>query len=50
MKIKLRNKLVGLSTFAASFATFVAIRSLSATCLFLTYQPAIPKELLPKDK
>jgi cyclic lactone autoinducer peptide len=49
MKIKLHKILVGLSTFAASLATFVAVRSLSSTCLFLTYQPAIPKELIPED-
>lgn len=48
MKLRLRKMLAYLSTFAASFAMAIAVQNVSSTCLFLAYQPEVPKELQEK--
>lgn len=45
MKTNLKKMVTCLSTFAASVAMFIAVQSMSSTCLFLAYQPEIPNEL-----
>ena len=46
MKLKVRNALVKMSSLAASVAMLLALTSVSSTCIFMSYQPDVPEELL----
>lgn len=46
MKRKVRNALFKLSGLAASVALLFAISSVNSTCVFMSYQPDVPEELL----
>lgn len=46
MKAKIMNGLVKLAGSVAALAMVCAVSNLSSTCLFLTYQPDVPEELM----
>lgn len=46
MKAKIMNGLMKLAGSVAALAMVCAASNLSSTCLFLTYQPEVPEELL----
>ncbi len=46
MKNKLVNIMRKFGACAASAALLLAVSSLTSTCLFMSYQPDVPEELL----
>lgn len=46
MKQKVRTILFSLSGLVASVALLFATTSVSSTCVFMSYQPNVPEELL----
>ena len=46
MKAKIMNGLMKLAGSVATLAMVCAVSNLSSTCLFLTYQPDVPEELM----
>lgn len=45
MKTMVSQTMVKLGALLASAAMFLAISSVSSTCLFMLYQPDVPEEL-----
>lgn len=45
MKTLVNQTMVKLGALLASAAMFLAISSVSSTCLFMLYQPDVPEEL-----
>lgn len=45
MKTMVNQAMVKLGALLASAAMFLAISSISSTCLFMLYQPDVPEEL-----
>lgn len=46
MKAMAKNTMVKLGALLASAAMFLAVSSVSSTCMFMIYQPDVPEELL----
>lgn len=45
MKEKVRNVFFRCATLMASLALFVAVSSVSSTCVFLAHQPDLPEDI-----
>lgn len=46
MKARVNNAMIKLGALLASAAMFLAISSVSSTCMFMIYQPDVPEELM----
>ena len=45
MKATIRNLLMKIASSAATLAILCAVFNVSSTCIFMSYQPDVPKEL-----